>query len=324
MKVLVTARLPEEVLSRITCNHQVLMHERDTPIERGKLLESIQDADGLICTITDRVDRELLGCAPRLRVIANNGVGYDHIDVEEATLRNIPVANTPGVLTEATADLAFALILAAARRVVEGDRMVRGGGFKFWAPLNFLGMEVSGKTLGIIGMGRIGRAVARRAAGFGMRVVYWGRSRLQPEAEHELRVFFSAFDDLLRESDFVSLHVPLGPKTHHLVGARELSMMKASAVLINTARGPVVDEKALVASLRSGSIRGAGLDVYENEPELSAGLAELDNVVLLPHVGSATVETRTRMAGMACDNLLAGLAGKRPPNCINCGALAAG
>lgn len=173
MKVLVTARLPEEVLSRITREHHVLMHERDTPIERGELLESIEDADGLICTITDRVDRELLRCAPRLRVIANNGVGFDHIDVEEATLRNIPVANTPGVLTEATADLAFALILGAARRVVEGDRMVRGGGFKFWAPLNFLGVEVSGKTLGIIGMGRIGRAVARRAAGFGMRVVYW-------------------------------------------------------------------------------------------------------------------------------------------------------
>jgi glyoxylate reductase len=201
--------------------------------------------------------------------------------------------------------------------VVEGDRMVRAGDFKFWAPLKFLGMEVSGKRLGIIGPGRIGRAVAKRAAGFAMKVVYWGRSRLGPDVEDALQVSFSSFEDLLRQSDFVSLHVPLGPETHHLVGAGELSMMKRTAVLINTARGPVVDERALVAALRSGAIRCAGLDVYENEPELCAGLAELDNVVLLPHMGSATIETRTRMAGMACENLLAGLAGICPPNCIN-------
>ena len=324
MKVLVTARLPEEVLSRITRDHQVLMHAQDIPMEREKLLESIVDVEGLLCTITDRIDGELLGRAKRLRVIANNGVGFDHIDVGEASLRAIPVANTPGVLTQATADLTFALILAAARRVAEGDRMVRAGDFKFWAPLKFLGTEVSGKTLGIIGMGRIGRAVAKRAAGFDMKVIYWGRSRLEPEVEHELKISFSSFDDLLRESDFVSLHAPLGPQTRHMVGAQELSMMKTSAVLINTARGPMVDEKALVEALRSGSIRSAGLDVYENEPELSAGLAHLDNVVLLPHMGSATIETRTRMADMACDNLLAGLAGKRPPNCINCGLAAIG
>jgi glyoxylate reductase len=319
MKVLVTARLPEEVLGRITGHHQVRMHDHDLPMERQELLESIGDVEGLLCTITDRIDRELLDRAPRLKVIANNGVGFDHIDVGEATRRNIAVANTPGVLTEATADLTFALLLAAARRVVEGDRMVRAGEFKYWAPLKFLGIEVAGKTLGVVGMGRIGRAVAKRAAGFDMKVIYWGRSRLGAEREREMKVSFSSFDDLLRESDFVSLHVPLGPETRHLVGARELSLMKTSAVLINTSRGPVVDEKALVAALLSEEIRCAGLDVYENEPELSAGLAELDHVVLLPHVGSATIETRTRMAAMACDNLLAGLAGKRPPNCINCG-----
>lgn len=318
MKVLVTARLPEEVLSRITRDHQVHIHEHDVPMERQKLLESIGDVEGLLCTITDRIDRELLERAPRLKIIANNGVGFDHIDVAQATLRAIPVANTPGVLTEATADLTFALILAAARRVVEGDRMVRAGDFKFWAPLKFLGLEVTGKTLGIVGMGRIGRAVAKRASGFDMKVIYWGRSRLEPDAQNALKASFASFDDLVRESDFVSLHVPLGPQTHHLVGARELSLMKTSAVLINTARGPVVDEKALVEALRSGSIRCAGLDVYENEPELSGGLADLDNVVLLPHMGSATIETRTRMAAMACDNLLAGLAGKHPPNCVNC------
>ncbi len=317
MKVLVTARLPEEVLGRITRCHQVQIHGEDLPMKRQTLLESVAEVDGLLCTITDRIDRELLDRAPRLKIIANNGVGFDHIDLEEADVRAIWVTNTPGVLTRATADLTFALILASARRVVEGDRMVRAGGFTFWAPLKFLGTEVSGKTLGIVGMGRIGRAVAKRAAGFEMRVLYGGRSRLAPEAERELNVSFASFDDLLSESDFVSLHVPLGPQTRHLIGARELSKMKPSAVLINTARGPVVDEKALVEALRSGSIGAAGLDVFENEPQLCPGLADLDNVVLLPHMGSATIETRTRMAEMACENLLAGLAGKRPPNCIN-------
>ena len=317
MKVFVTARLPEEVLSRIAGDHEVHIHTQDIPLERKKLLESIGDVDGLLCTLTDRVDRELLELGGRLRIIANSGVGFDHIDIEEATRRGIPVTNTPGVLTDATADLTFALILAAARRVVEGDRMVKSGEFKFWAPFHFLGVEVAGKTLGIIGMGRIGQAVAKRAAGFDMKVIYWSRVRREPAFEQALKVSFTSFDDLLRESDFISLHVPLRPETRHLIGARELSMMKASACLINAARGPVVDEKALVAALRSGQIRSAGLDVYENEPELSPGLAELNNAVLLPHMGSATIETRTRMAHMACDNLLAGLAGERPPNCIN-------
>ncbi len=321
MKVLVTARLPEEVLNRIARDHQVHIHTQDVPLEREKLLELIGDVNGLLCTITDRIDREVLDLGPRLRVIANNGVGFDHIDVKEATRRGIPVSNTPGVLTDATADLAFALILASARRVVEGDRLVRNGEFKFWAPLNFLGMEVSGKTLGIIGMGRIGQAVAKRAAGFDMKVIYWSRTRLDPALEHMLRVSFSSFDDLLRESDFVSLHVPLSSETRHLIGPGELSTMKTSAFLVNTARGPVVDEKALVAALRSGMIRSAALDVYENEPELSDGLADLPNAVLLPHLGSATIETRTRMANMACENLLAGLAGERPPNCVNCDLL---
>jgi len=318
MKVFITARLPEQVLARITRDHQVRRHTHDIPLERHKLLECVADVEGLLCTITDRIDRELLERAPRLKIIANNGVGFDHIDIEEASGKGIAVSNTPGVLTDATADLTFALILASARRVVEGDRLVRSGDFRFWAPLSFLGMEVTGKTLGIIGMGRIGQAVAKRAAGFNMKVIYWSRARLEPALEHTLQVSFSSFDDLLRQSDFVSLHVPLRPDTHHLIGGRELSMMKTTAFLINTARGPVVDEKTLVAALRSGTIRSAALDVYENEPELSDGLADLPNAVLLPHMGSATIETRTRMANMACENLLAGLAGNRPPNCINC------
>ena len=255
--------------------------------------------------------------APALKVIANYGVGFEHIDLDAATRRGIPVTNTPGVLTETTADLAFALILATARRVVAGDQRVRQGKFQYWAPLLFLGQEVNGKTLGIIGMGRIGKAVARRAAGFGMKLLYHSRTRLSPLEEQELGASLQPLETLLREADFVTLHVPLTPHTRHLIGSRELELMKDSAFLINTARGPVVDEAALVAALRQGQIRGAGLDVYEKEPELSPGLADLENVVLLPHLGSATVETRTRMAVMAAENLLAGLRGDPPPNCLN-------
>jgi glyoxylate reductase len=255
--------------------------------------------------------------APALKVIANYGVGFEHIDVAAATRRSIPVTNTPGVLTETTADLAFTLILATARRVVEGDKRVREGKFQYWAPLLFLGQDVSGKILGIIGMGRIGKAVARRAAGFGMQLIYHSRTRLSPAEEQELGASLRPLETLLQEADFVTLHVPLTPPTRHLIGSRELELMKNSAYLINTARGPVIDEAALVAALRQGQIRGAGLDVYEREPELCPGLAELENVMLLPHLGSATVETRTRMALMAAENLLAGLRGDPPPNCIN-------
>jgi glyoxylate reductase len=317
MKVLVTARMPEEVLSLIGRDHQVESYDADPPLDRQLLLRSIADKEGLLCTITDRIDAEALDHAPALKVIANYGVGFEHIDVEAATRRDIPVTNTPGVLTETTADLAFALILATARRVVAGDRRVREGKFKYWAPLLFLGQEVHGKTLGIIGMGRIGKAMARRAAGFGMKRLYHSRTRLAPFEERELGVSWQPLETLLREADFVTLHVPLTPHTRHLIGSRELEIMKDSAYLINTARGPVVDEAALVAALRQGRIRGAGLDVYEGEPELSPGLAGLENVVLLPHLGSATVETRTRMGLMAAENLLAGLRGDPPPNCLN-------
>ncbi|HBD10459.1 MAG TPA: D-glycerate dehydrogenase, partial [Syntrophobacteraceae bacterium] len=279
--------------------------------------EGVEGKVGILCTITDRIDGELLNHAPGLKVIANNGVGFDHIDIEAATRRGILVTNTPGVLTDATADLTFALLLATARRVAEGDRRTRCGAFSFWAPLHFLGLEVTGKTLGIVGFGRIGKAVAKRAAGFDMKILYTSRSRMDPSQEKDLKVSFAPVDVLLREADFVSLHVPLTPRTRHLIGSRELQSMKPSACLINTARGAVVDEKALVKALREGVIHAAGLDVYENEPALSPGLVELENVVLLPHVGSATVETRTRMARMAAENLLAGLKGEPPANCLN-------
>ena len=321
MKVLVTARMPEEVLALLRREHQVESYAEDPPLDRQSLLRRVADKEGLLCTITDSIDAALLDRAPALRVIANFGVGFEHIDVAAATRRGLPVTNTPGVLTDATADLAFALILATARRIVQGDKRVREGKFTYWAPLLFLGWEVSGKTLGIIGAGRIGQAVAKRAHGFGMRVIYHSRTRLTPAAEQALHVSYAPLEDLLREADFVTLHVPLTPQTRHLIGRRELELMKPTAHLINTARGPVVDEAALVEALRRGEIGGAGLDVYEREPELSPGLAGLDHVVLLPHVGSATIETRTKMGLMAAANLLAGLRGERPPNCLNWTAL---
>ena len=316
-KILVTGNLPAEVMDPLREKYEVEAHAEARPMERQQLLSRIGDRDGLLCMITDAVDDELLGRAPRLKMIANMGVGYNHIDIAAATRRGIPVSNTPGVLTDATADLAFTLILAVARRVVEGDRRVREGKFKLWAPFLFLGREVSGKTLGIVGFGRIGRAVARRAAGFGMRVLYHNRSRLTPAEERESPAEYADLNTLLAQADFVSLHVPLSGETRHLIGAAELSRMKPTAYLINTARGPVVDEVALLATLQRGMIAGAGLDVYENEPALTPGLADLPNVVLLPHVGSATLETRTAMAAMAARNLIAGLDGQRPPNLVN-------
>ncbi|MBW1800890.1 MAG: D-glycerate dehydrogenase [Deltaproteobacteria bacterium] len=316
-KVLVTAKLPEDVIESIKVVHDVEAYQEIRPMERAVLLQRVVDKDGLLCTITDRIDEELLCRAPGLKVIANYGVGYNNIDVEAATKRGIPVSNTPDVLTDATADIAMALILASARRLVEGDKRVREGQFTFWAPMHFLGSEVTGKTLGIVGLGRIGRAVARRAKGFDMRILYHNRNRIETIDENALGITFVTLDTLLSESDFISLHVPLTEQTHHLIGPEELVRMKSNAYLINTSRGPVVDEKALVEAIERKQIAGAGLDVYENEPRLTPGLAGLDNVVLLPHVGSATLETRTAMARLAAENLLAGLKGDVPPNCVN-------
>ena len=247
-------------MDRISLDHAVEIHDEDRPINRAGMLKGVENKEGLLCTITDRIDKEVLERAPGLKVIANNGVGFDHIDIEAATARRIPVTNTPGVLTDETADLTFALILASARRIVEGDAMTREGEFKYWAPLHFLGLRVSGKVLGIVGFGRIGQAVARRARGFDMKILYHSRTRLDPSQEKHLGVSYAPFDELLREADFVTLHVPLSPSTRRLIGSRELEIMKPSACLINTARGTVVDEKALVEALRHGRIRGAGLE----------------------------------------------------------------
>lgn len=284
---------------------------------RKELLVKITGKDGLLCMITDRIDNELLDRAPNLKMIANFGVGYDNIDLAAATARGIPVSNTPGVLTDATAELTFALILAVARRVVEGDHRTRAGQFRHWGPMTFLGTEVSGKTLGILGLGRIGKAVARRARGFDMDILYYNRKRLAQAEEAEFNATYADMRTVLSTADFVSLHVSLNSESRHLISADQLALMKPGAYLINVSRGPVVDEEALVEALKARRIAGAGLDVYEKEPQLAAGLAELENVVLLPHVGSATVETRTRMAELAAENLLSGLRGEKPPNCLN-------
>jgi len=316
-RILVSGHLTEDILSLLAQECDVRANGEDRPMERAELLEAVAAVDGYLSMITDAVDAELMDAAPRLRVVSNMAVGYNNIDVAAATQRGIVVTNTPGILTEATAELAFALVLAAARRVVDLDRRTRAGEWTCWAPLLFLSREVSGKTLGVVGLGRIGRAVARRARAFGMRVLYHNRSRLDEAEERDLGVEYAERDDLLRTSDFVSLHVPLSGETRHLIGPRELGLMKPTAYLVNTSRGAVVDEAALVEALREKRIEGAGLDVYENEPLLAPGLTALENVVLMPHVGSATVETRARMARMAAENLLSALRGERPAHVVN-------
>lgn len=290
-------------------------------LPRSELLKRVADAEALICVITERVDEELLAAAPHLRIVATVSVGYDHIDIAACTRRKVVVTNTPGVLDDTTADLAWALLMAAARRVVEGDAWVRFGAWPGWDLDQLVGGDVHGKTLGIIGFGRIGQRMARRALGFDMRVLYASRHRAPLEIERELRAEFAPMDGVLAESDFVSLHVPLFPETRHLISKTSFAKMKRSAYLINTTRGPVVDEAALVEALRSGQIAGAALDVYEHEPKVHPGLPPLKNVVLAPHIGSASVETRTKMAVMAAENAVALFEGRRPPNALNAEAI---
>jgi glyoxylate reductase len=289
-------------------------------IPRDELLRRAAGKDGLLTILTEKIDDEVLDAAgPGLKIVANHAVGFDNIDVPACTRRGVLVTNTPDVLTEATADTAFALILASMRRLAEGDRFLRARTPWIWGPQMMLGRDLYGKTLGIVGCGRIGRAVGRRAAGFGMRVIYSDAVRLPPEEEGDWE--YREFGDLLAEADVVSIHAPLLPETRHLFGAEAFAAMKPTAVLVNTARGPIVDESALAAALLSGEIFAAGLDVYEREPEVPEELLELPNVTLLPHLGSATVETRTAMGLLAVENLFAGMAGERPRCLLNPDAL---
>lgn len=317
MKVVVTGRIPEVAVEQLRAVHEVDAWSGAESIGRDELLSRVAGADALLTLLTERVDAELLDAAgPQLKVVANVAVGYDNVDVPACRERGIIATNTPGVLTEATADIAFALILMATRRTGEGERVIRSAQPWKWGMFYLLGMGLQGKTLGVVGMGGIGQATARRARAFGMDVIYQSRSELAPEIATKLGARRVELDELLSTSDVVSLHCPYSPATHHLIGAEQFAAMKETAYLVNTARGPIVDEAALVDALRDGQIAGAGLDVYEREPLVHAGLRELDNVALLPHLGSATIETRTAMATLAADNALAVLAGEQPPTPI--------
>lgn len=316
--VYVTRRIPQEGLDLLARTCEVSVNPEDRPLSRNELLAAVARTDGVLGLLTDRIDAAFFDAAPHLRGYANYAVGYDNIDVAEATRRGVPVSNTPDVLTRATAELAWALLFAVARRVVETDKVLRSGTWSGWGPLQFLGADVSGRTLGVVGSGRIGTAMALMSKGFAMPVLYTSASgRRNATLERELSAQLVSFEELLARADFVSIHTPLTPATRHLFRAETLRRMKPTAYLINTARGQVIKEDDLVEALREGVIAGAGLDVYEFEPRLAEGLAGLTNAIILPHVGSATVSTRRDMALLAANNLLAMLEGRTPPTCLN-------
>jgi glyoxylate reductase len=318
-KIAVTRRIPDPALDLLReQGHDVWVSPHDRPLSTAELHEAVAGADAILTLLHDRVDGALLDAAgPQLEVVANVAVGYDNVDVAACTERGVRFTNTPGVLTEATADLAFSLILSATRRLGEGERVIRRREGWSWSMFYLLGTSIQGKTLGVIGLGQIGAATARRAKAFGMDVIYSSRSEGDPAVVAELATRRVDFDELLETSHVVSLHCPLLPETHHLIDAGRLAQMRPDAYLVNTTRGPVVDEAALAAALRDGVIAGAGLDVFEREPEVHPDLLELENVVLLPHLGSATIETRTAMGVLAARNALAVLAGQAPPTPVN-------
>jgi len=297
------------------CDTEV--NTEDRVLSKKELMERVKGKDAVLCLLTDNIDDDIFEAAgPQCKIFANYAVGYNNIDVASATKRKIIITNTPGVLNDATADLAWALLFSVARRIVEADRFTRQGRFKGWAPELFLGLDITGRALGIIGAGRIGTNFGKKAVGFSMKILYYDVKR-NIEFEKECGAQYVEFDKLLRDSDFISIHIPLLPETKHLIGLREFSLMKKTAVLINTSRGPIIDEKSLVKALRDKMIWGAGLDVYENEPGIEPGLKKLNNVIILPHIASATTDTRTKMGIMAAENILAFFRGEIPPNIVN-------
>jgi glyoxylate reductase len=317
-QVLITRRLPPKPMEVVAERFDADVWEGDTAMPRDELLRRMGGKAGAITLLTEKVDGELLDAAGTdFRIVANYAVGFDNIDVEECTSRGVLATNTPEVLTETTADTAWALMMSAARRVPEGDRFLRSRTPWIWGPEMMLGQDVHGKVLGIVGFGRIGQAVARRGKGFGMSVMYYDVFRPSSDVEQVLNAKYRDLDELLAESDLVSIHVALTPETHHLFGKEQFRKMKPTAVLVNTSRGPVIDEATLVEALGAGELFAAGLDVFENEPEVHPGLLELDRAVIIPHLGSATVETRDAMGMLAVDNLTAALEGRRPPTLLN-------
>ncbi|KKM10815.1 glyoxylate reductase [Clostridiales bacterium PH28_bin88] len=316
-RVYVTRKIPQEGLSLLQSHADVTVWQGELPPPRDVIVDNIRDIDGLLCLLTDKIDQEVLDVARKLKVIGNYAVGFDNIDIAEATKRGIAVTNTPGVLTETTADLAFGLLMAAARNIVQGDRYVREGLWQTWEPMLLLGRDIHESTLGIIGMGRIGQAMAKRASGFGMRILYYDSAPIE-EVDKKYGAQNVSLEQLLQESDFVTIHVPYTLATDKLISTRELNMMKKEAILINTARGPVVDEPALVDALQKGVIAGAGLDVFHTEPiSKDHPLCHVANVVVAPHIGSASFRTRAKMATIAASGVIEVLQGRKPYNIVN-------
>ena len=316
-KVLVTREISAEAITRLKQHFVVESNQQDRPLSTTQLIRKLKGKDGVVTLTTDIISEAVLAKHPQLKIVSNVAVGYNNLDVVAATKRCVMMTNTPGVVDDTTADLTWALILGAARGLSNGDRAIRAGKWKRWRMMEFLGQDIYGKTIGILGFGRIGRGVARRAMGFNMKVLYASRSRASDSLEQELHASYVDKHTLLRESDVVTLHLPLFPETRHYIGAKELAMMKKTAILVNASRGPIVDEQALVKALKAGRIAGAGLDVFEKEPALTPGLIKLPNVVLTPHIGSGSFETRLKMSNMAVTNCIAGLTGQRPPNLLN-------
>ena len=310
-----TRRIPEPAIKRLEEKFTLKINPYNRALTHQELIEGVKDAEALICLLTDNIDKEVISAAPKLKVISSYAVGYNNIEVEYATQLGIAVCNTPGVLTETTADLTWALILATCRRISESERFLRKGNFKGWEPMLMLGLDVYGKTLGIIGMGRIGQAVAKRATGFAMRIIYYNDVSVSNTLPFETTE--TDLQTLLKEADIITLHLPLTKETFHLIGKEEFALMKENAVLINTSRGAVIDEKELIKALSEKRIFSAGLDVYENEPDIPQELLALENVVLLPHIGSASIETRTKMALLAAENAIAVMKGRKPPAQVN-------
>jgi len=315
--IYITRRIPEEAINLLQEHFHVEINPQDRVLTKEEMLQNVKNKDAVLCVINDIIDKDVLEAAGvKCKIFANYGVGYNNIDIDAATQNNIIITNTPGVLDDATADLAWTLLMTVSRRIVAADKFTRNGAFQSWDPMMFLGRDITGKTLGLVGAGRIGSNFAKKAKAFDMKILYTGL-RQNLKIEEELGAIYVDKETLLREADFVSLHVPLLPSTIHYIGDKEFSMMKKTAVIVNTSRGPVIDEKALVKALKQGKIWGAGLDVYENEPEIEPELLNMYNVVLVPHIASATLETRTNMGLIAARNIIKVLNGEKPDTCVN-------